>query len=221
MNKIVPSESSPNQSNSGRINHHLRNYARKLIRFSTVISFRIWLLLAIGTPLVGITVRDDSEKSLTFTTFNVPPSLEEQGYTGIEVARSIKDQIDAIRTWVQRQTQKKAIYEGRHDTQDDDLQLTLAIPGTDISFRQITYLISHFMGLTPEKISGSLTKDENGLHLTIRLSQHPTVVLHSREDQLSELISQAAQHILKHKQPFFNGVLLRIKTALSGCTEFS
>jgi tetratricopeptide (TPR) repeat protein len=156
------------------------------------------VVLLVGIVLLAVKI--DSEKDLVFEAFSVPPALEEKGYAGAEVVRHLNDQMETIRTQVQYQ--EEAIYMQIPGMQD---ALQLEMPGTGISLSQITNLISHFVGVTPPKISGSLTEDEQGFHLTIRISGQPTIVLHDAKDNPRRLMIQAAEYVLKHLEPFLLG----------------
>lgn len=189
----VSSESNVQPQSAG---WQLRSGVQKITYFIALIPLKILLLLAI----VGLAVKIDSEKDLVFESFSVPPALQQKGYTGAEVVHRLNDRMEEIRRQVRHH--EEAIYMQIPGMQD---ALQLEMPGTGVSLSQITDLISHFVGVTPPKISGSLAEDEQYFHLTIRISGRPTIVLHDTRDQPQRLMIQAAEYVLKYLEPFLLG----------------
>ena len=179
-----------------QIGRALSSGAQKINVLIALIPLKILLLLAV----VVLAVKINSEKDLVFEAFSVPPALEEKGYTGAEVVRHLNDQMEVIRTQVRYH--EEALYMQIPGMQD---ALELEMPGTGILLSQITDLISHFVGATPPKISGSLSEDEQHFRLTIRISGQPTIVLSETKDHPRRLMVQAAEHVLKHLEPFLLG----------------
>lgn len=184
------------RSKLGKLGYYANIGLQKCLEILGKVPLKILLLIAI----VSLAVKINSETTSVFSPFNVPPELEEKGYTGAEVAHHLNDQMEKIRSQVRYH--EEALYMQIPGMQD---ALELEMPGTGVSLNQITDLISHFIGATPQRISGSIALDDEDILLTIRISDYPSKIIRGKAKEHRILVEQAAEHILQHLEPFLLG----------------
>lgn len=190
-----PSSETPT-SKLGKIGHQCNIGLQKCLVILGKVPLKILLLITI----VGLAVKINNDTTSVFSPFNVPPELEEKGYTGAEIVHHLNDQMEAIRSQVRHH--EEALYMQIPGMQD---ALEMEMPGTGVSLNQITDLVSHFIGATPQRISGSIALEGESLLLTIRISDYPSKIIRGTINDHWDLVRQAAEHILKHLEPFLLG----------------
>ena len=176
--------------------HQCSKGLQKCLSLLGLVPFKVLLLVAV----IGLALKINSETSSVVESFNVPAELEEKGYTGVELAHRLDDQMGVIRATVS--DYEEELYMQTPGMRD---ALQLEMPGTGVSLNQITDLISHFIGVTPQRISGNLALDGEDMLLTVRISGHPSEMIRGEAAHPRRLVAQAAEHILKNLEPFLLG----------------
>ncbi|MDQ6962069.1 MAG: hypothetical protein Q9M28_06010 [Mariprofundaceae bacterium] len=138
-----------------------------------------------------------NDNKLSFHAFDVPHSLEARGYTGKEIARRISDRINHIRNNVKTHIK---IYKTLNTDTEDEIP-EFQVPGADISLNAIIAYMRMFFGQDIQSVDGSIVEAKK-LNMIVRISGYPSAMFTGHEKDMENLISQAAEHVLMHLEPF-------------------
>ena len=172
------------------------------------------LLVVAAVVFVVQTYLNFSRQLPVIEPFDVPTSLEKQGYSGKVVAQLFIDAQDDImrqsKTLASRdKSESEAVVIESYNEEE-----SITIPGMDFSLNMIINLIFQLVGLEKNRINGSLMVSDQ-LTLELKITGKPSTSFTGKEKHIKTLIRNAALHALKLLSPMTIGVDYFVKGDIS------
>ena len=170
------------------------------IVFSSFVKLAALVLILGFASLIYKGLKNDS---YTIEAFSVPDNLEKGGYNGLVVAHQIQDEVNRIKEKVSSIKEDSVQFnEGSRP------EMNIAVMGFGVSLQSITYYSREIFGKKNKSMAGEITYLDSTATIKLRITDYSTeefqtsVVGKSKESVLKELISHAAQAILKVTDPY-------------------
>jgi Tfp pilus assembly protein PilF len=166
------------------------------------------LIFRIGTLLVIIAgffliIRLFKEEGYSIDPFSVPENLIKNGFDGNVLARQLKDEYSQLKE------EAKSIKSEKFKTVKDDEQpeLSVSVMGFGISIKSIAFQLRELMGRKNRVISCELTKADNQLGVTLRMTDFKTVTFLSPPNlgeraAIKYLNRKICEQILRNTDPY-------------------
>lgn len=169
---------------------HVGNVVRAML-WTLVAIVALGLFVVLGTAVFRA-VRTDA---LVVESFRVPPALVEQGLTGEVIAKQVLDKVAEF----QAKTESSRAASSYDNNWGDDLKIE--IPNTGATAEQLWSLLRAWLG-NETRISGEIVQTPQGISLTARIGAASGRRFTSEERNLDELVTEAAEHIMRESQPY-------------------
>jgi tetratricopeptide (TPR) repeat protein len=164
---------------------------------------RLRLVLDIGLAALGVallvgliwTIYDAAtDRSIVVNAFEVPAALEPEGHTGAALASTFLDALGRLSASNRHYGDKRALVGAL------DPQVQVEIPEMHISFSEFRRLLHEALGHRTQ-IRGDLVETADGVALTLRGTDLPGRTFSGKRQNLSALITQAAEYVYGHADP--------------------
>lgn len=172
------------------------------------------LLVVAAAVFIVQTYLNFSRQLPVIEPFDVPTTLEEQGYNGKVVAQLFIDAQDNIRRQSKTLASRDKSVSEAIVIESYSEEESIMIPGMDFSINMITNLIFQMVGLKKNRINGSLMLTDQ-LTLELRITGKPSISFAKEAKQIKTLIHDAALHALKLLSPMTIGVDYFVKGDIS------
>jgi len=146
------------------------------------------------------------QKRPIFKPFNVPKSIEDQGINGIEIIKMLIDEMNHI-----RKKSSSLASRGKNKAEvinvvSDFANKEITMGGVEFTLESLVDIVAHVLGFKQLYINGSITKDENNLCITVRITEKPSKNFQNNKNNLNNIINESALHILKIIEPLTLGI---------------
>jgi len=183
------------------------------IKSLSYIFIQILLVVAVVVFVVQ-TYLNFSKQLPVIEPFDVPKSLEEQGYSGKVVAQLFIDAQDDIRRQSKTLASRDKSESEAVVIESYNEEKSIMIPGMDFSLNMITNTIFQLIGLKKNRINGNLMLTDK-LTLELRITGKPSRSFAGEPKHIKKLIRNAALHSLKLLSPMTIGVDYFVKGDIS------
>ena len=168
----------------------------------------MWAALAVLAFLivalvVSVVVKAARSDALIVQSFRVPPALAASGMTGEVVATQVLDKLAEL----QEKSESTRAASTYASNWEDELKID--IPNTGATTDQVWKLLRGWLG-KETRISGEVIEAGGALALTTRVGAMPGRRFVSETRSLDELVTEAAQVIYRHTQPYRYAITLPI-----------
>jgi tetratricopeptide (TPR) repeat protein len=154
--------------------------------------------LLIGVLLVWGAIfiwQETSPDRIDLLPLDLPPVLQEQGYTGEMIATRLLDKTNEIKRIAEtNQPGEITVYRA------SDLA-EIKVPGTGAPLQSFIRYFSEFFDRSPTRVRGEFIADSTNLHLTIRVDKQLAKRFTTTLENPELALTQAAQHIMRSTQP--------------------
>ena len=123
--------------------------------------------------------------------------LESLGYSGRAVAHKLIDQINFIRLRAITSVASRA-FSGVWE----NAEIETEIPGVGVSIASLFRQIKKVVGLEPTRITGAVVRDEEQIHVTVRISGETSETINGELNSLDKILLKASEHVYRVIQPY-------------------
>jgi tetratricopeptide (TPR) repeat protein len=181
------------KSKLAKVADHFTNI--KTIFFST-------LLILVSTLLGLVIISESTRDVLQIEPFDIPPILQEKGFSSRVLANRLVDKINDI-------TEKARTNIRVTPALVEDSVPNIEVPETGISLRVITRYLKGFIGSNPKQVNGNVTNQGTNLNFSIRLMKDRSKAENSSYetfsgtlDDIDTTMGLIAQYVLKETAPY-------------------
>jgi tetratricopeptide (TPR) repeat protein len=148
------------------------------------------LLIGIAWTLYGAF----GDRSIVVNAFTVAPKLESAGASGTTVAGQFLDELIRLRESARSDIGKRAVIDSLAE------QVQIELPEVHVSFGELRRLLHEALGHRTQ-LRGELTESADGLVLTVRGTNLPAKAFSGKQEELTALVTQAAEYAYGHTDP--------------------
>ncbi|HEY6231680.1 MAG TPA: tetratricopeptide repeat protein [Pyrinomonadaceae bacterium] len=186
----------PNEGAKG-----LKRFAERMGAVRTIVtSFFALILLVLILATIFLEFR---RSAVLIETFEVPHSLEQEGYSSHVVASQLADQISLLNERAKTRAKAFNFAPSFYETMPD-----VEVPEAKVSLKTVVAYIKQMFGYSPTRINGDIIVHDNQLYLTVRiidgnnLTRIQSQTFNGGPENLRDILSQSAQYILRQNDPY-------------------
>ena len=144
-----------------------------------------------------VTYNEISQPTVLIDPFEVPATLSEQGYTGLAIANKFIDQIHAINR------QGKTTMKGQKFAASwMEAPPQIDVPREGLLIQSILQGIKTYLGGETVRIIGEVTRRDNLIYVTTRVSGQAPKTCLSTLNKLDDILLECAEHVYQYTKPY-------------------
>jgi hypothetical protein len=164
------------------------------------IGFQVFVALAVTFIGVGVIamIRDAvTSRGVVIEAFSVPPDLTQRGLTGQVIAQQVLDQLSDMQAKASSWSARPA----NSYTNNWSSNFKVEVPTTGVSFGELRRYLREALGHETH-ISGEVYATRAGFTVTARAGDKSGTSFTGRDEDLGNLVRQAAESVYEQTQPY-------------------